>query len=107
MTGVSGRRYLYTGPIGRRPREHHELVVRDPLSGGAQADAPRYELDGRGITRETAAWVIGRWRRSRRGVGASLMHVRFGPGRPAWTGAPRGSVLWCGRLGDAEGGDLR
>jgi hypothetical protein len=72
MNAVRTRTYTYRGPVGaaarRRGREHHELVVRDGASGGA----PACELDGRPISRGAAAWVLSRWRRSRRGLGAGL-----------------------------------
>jgi hypothetical protein len=86
---ITGRRYTYRGPVSRRPQEAHELIVRDPLPPGAVEDTPRYELDGKGIGRATAAWVLSRWRRSRRGIGASLRVVRFGPRWPEHPARPR------------------
>jgi hypothetical protein len=69
---VTTRAYTYRGPVGaaarRRGREHHELVVRD----GAPGAAPACELDGLPISRGAAAWVLSRWRRSRRGARAGL-----------------------------------
>jgi hypothetical protein len=69
---VRTRTYTYRGPVGtagrRRGREHHELVVRDGTAGVALS----CELDGHPVSRDTAAWVLSRWRRSRRGVGAGL-----------------------------------
>jgi hypothetical protein len=69
---VRTRTYTYRGPVDatarRRGREHHELVVRD----GAPEVAPTCELDGRPVSRGAAAWVLWRWRRSRRGRGAGL-----------------------------------
>jgi hypothetical protein len=69
---VRTRTYTYRGPVGaaarRRSREPHKLVVRD----GAPGVAPACELDGRPVSRGAAAWVLSRWRRSRRGVGAGL-----------------------------------
>jgi len=64
---ISGRRYRYAGPVGRRPQEHHEFIVRDPLPPGVAASEPRVTLNGRGISRQMAAWALWRWRLSRRG----------------------------------------
>jgi hypothetical protein len=75
---ASRRRYVYRGPVGaaarRRGRDEHELIVRDEPGRYVQA----CELDGRGISRAAAAWVLGRWRRSRKGPGAGLWVTRYG-----------------------------
>jgi hypothetical protein len=89
---TSGRRYRYAGPIGRRPQEHYELIVRDPLPSGAVEYEPRVTLNGKGISRQMAAWALWRWRLSRRGIGASLTVVRFGPRRAGGAGDGRPAV---------------
>jgi hypothetical protein len=75
---ASRRRYVYRGPVGaaarRRGRDEHELVIRDAPGRSAHA----VELDGRGISRDAAAWVLRRWRRSRTGGGAGLWVTRYG-----------------------------
>jgi hypothetical protein len=84
---MRARTYTYRGPVGaaarRRGREHHELVVRD----GPPEAAPSCELDGRPISRDAAAWVLSRWRRSRRGPGVGLWRTVRGGGDPM-SGAP-------------------
>ena len=82
---MSGRTYVYQGPIGaharRRGREQHELVVRS--RDAAPEVAPGCEPDGRGISRASAAWVLLRWRKSRAGIGAGLWAVGHAEGRDA------------------------
>jgi hypothetical protein len=83
---ASWRRYVYTPP-GSRVRDQHELVVWD---GRARDGAPLgCEVDGRPISRASAAWVLGRWRKGRRAPGGGLWVTRYGPGREAEPGRRR------------------
>ena len=69
------RKYTYVPPGGPRRGPGHELIVRDCDPNGY---APPVELDGRGVSRDAAAWVLRRWRKRRRGVGAGLWVTRYG-----------------------------